>query len=213
MAEQVDSIISFGLASPVRILFPNLFEARKVKVNGKERGDAKFGATFLIPPDHPDWATIQAKAKAVAAAKWPGVEYKSIRRPFKDGDKEAEKSASKKKDGSFYKGMVVLKASTKYPVVCVDASHTPPVETVNKKLFYSGAFVAAEINFVANQVTDDETGEEKRYISAYLQGVCFVRDGSRIAGRDVAQSFKHVQGAKTADNPAAGAEDDDDEVL
>lgn len=209
MSEELQSIITFGLDIPVRMVFPNLFEPRKVKVNGKETGEPKYSATFLVPLDHPDFAKLVDKAKAVAAAKWPGRAYKELKRPFSDGDKMAEKATARKKDGSFYKGMVVLKASSQFPPTIVDASRNPPIETINRKLFYSGAFIQAEVNFVAY----DGVGANPDGITAYLNAVAFVRDGERIAGRDATKSFKFVQGAKTADNPAAGAasEDDDDE--
>lgn len=201
-----DSIVTFGLDIPVRMVFANLFEAKRVKINGKETGEPKFSATFLIPPDHPDFTVLVEKAKAVAAAKWPGRSYKELKRPFTDGDQMAAKATAKKKDGSFYTGQVVLKASSQFPPTLVDASRNPVAETVNRKLFYSGAFVQAEVNFVAY----DGVGNNPDGITAYLNAVAFVRDGERIAGRDATKSFKFVQGAKTADNPAAGTEDDDE---
>src|SRR5262245_21760039 len=93
----------------VRMVFPNLYEAKAVVKNGKARGEPKFSARFLIKiEDKTIIDAIKAKAVEVARAKWPGVDLKTLKFPFADGNAEAEKSKAKGKDGSVFKGTFVI---------------------------------------------------------------------------------------------------------
>ena len=75
----------------VRLAFPNLFEA--TTVNGE--GDPRFGATFILPPDHPQLADLRKIIDKVAAEKWKdkaGAQVKAMEKTGKlclrDGDEK-----------------------------------------------------------------------------------------------------------------------------
>ncbi len=198
-----------GFNSAVRCVFPTLFEARRVKIKGKETGEPKFSCTFLLTTDHPDLANLKKVAAAVAKARWPGRKLGELKFPFNDGNAMAAQAEAKKKDGEFYKGQVVLKTSSKFQPAILDGRTEPPVNTEDSGLIYSGCWVAFEINFVAY----DGVGANPDGVTAYLNVICFVGKGDRIAGKDHSKTFTGIAGRATTENPlgdddAAG----DDEI-
>lgn len=200
-------IYTAGLSSAVRVVFPTLFEPRRVKIKGRETGDPKFSATFLFDTDHVDLAGLKATAAKVAKARWPDRKLAELHFPFQDGNVAAEKSKANKKDGSFYVDQVVLKTSSKHAPAVLDGRKTPPVMTKDTGLIYSGAWVGFEVNFTAY----DGVGENPDGVTCYLNSVCFVGPGARIAGKDHAATFAGIAGRKTDENPldAHGVSDDE----
>lgn len=69
-SNQVDGL--YTLTVPVVMAHPSLITARAFKRNGQEKGEPKFGASFIFDPESVDIKAMKAKAVAVAAAKWPG---------------------------------------------------------------------------------------------------------------------------------------------
>lgn len=207
-----DGIIVIGLDSPVRALWPTLFTPRKVKNRrGQETGDPVYSLSLLIDPEHPDLKALKSKIKEVARDKWPDVSLKDLKIPLQDGNKAAEKSEGKGKDGSFFEDQVVLKTKSKYAPSVVDGRTSPPKPTEDQKLIYSGCYVALEINVVAYDAVDDDS---KDGVTCYLNSVCFVSPGDRIAGKDHAATFRSIRG-KASDESVVGDDnndDDDDEI-
>jgi hypothetical protein len=208
MAEPL-GIIMFGKLEQARIVFPNLFTPKKFKRNGKESGEAKYSALFMFPKDHPDLAAIKTRAVEVAKAKWPGVDTKSLKFPFSDGNAQKAKAEADSKDGAFYEDMILLKTSSKFEPVVLDARNDPLSETIDQKLVYSGCYVAAEVNFVAYDRTQ---ADGKDGVTCYLNIVCYVRKGERIAGRNAAEAFRGIRGQASNEDPTGGALGLDDEI-
>lgn len=220
-----DGIVTFGHEEQPRIVFPTLFTPRKFKKNGKEKGDPKYSASFLFPTDFEELQSLRKKAIQVLKAAYPDAEGKHSKLPFVKGSVLKKKAEAKGKDGAFYEDMIVLKTSSKFAPTVLDARKNPPVETEDQKLVHSGAYVAAEINFVAYESDDtyeDDDGDEitKKGVTAYLNTVVFVSKGKRIAGRDAAAAFKDIKGKKSKEDPTGGdgidldfdGDDDDDEI-
>lgn len=204
----------FSPSKEVRMVFPNLYEAKAVVKNGKARGEPKFSARFLVA-DATDIAAIKAKAVEVARAKWPGVDLKTLKFPFSDGNKEAEKSAAAKKDGSFFKGHLVVGSRSKYqPRLSLyqGPSKTPqeldgPALAAAKNKFYGGAWVLPQWNLVAY----DAVGEDgKPGVTAYLDQLMWIKDGDRIGAASAAEAFKHYQGSVSKEDPTGGTALDDE---
>ena len=187
-----------------QMLFPNLFEPRRVKINGKETGDPKYGLSMLFDPDA--IGELKEAAKAVALAKWPGRSLAELKFPFADGDKLAAKQEANKRDGKFYAGKIVVKASSKYKPVTVD---THRKEIIDNSRLYSGAWGFAELNFVAYP----GVGQNPDGVTAYVNFVMKSRDGDRIAGRDAKGVFAGIQGGETEPSAAdVGGTSLDDEI-
>lgn len=187
-----------------RMLFPNLFEARAVMLEGKPTGDPKFGLTMLFSPEVSEGITVlKQKALTVARAKWPARDFKenSIRFPFKNGDAAAAEQAKRSRDGSFYVGMVVLKSSSKFRPQVVDRTGA---EIMDASRLYSGCYGHAEVNFVAySGVAGGQDG-----VTAYVNFVMKTRDGDRIAARQATDVFADIIGKDTGEDPTAGNLDD-----
>jgi hypothetical protein len=208
--------IGITLIPEAALVFPDLFEAKAFMRNGKPQGEPKFGGTFLIPLDSTltdtqgnviiDVAGLKAVAVKVADAKWPGRNLGELNFPFKDGDKEAARvgaaraAAGKKGDSDFYKGNLVLKTSSKFQPAVLGGAEKQPI--IDPSKIYSGVIVTAEVNFVTyNKINPDA----KDGVTAYLNSVLVIRDGSRIAGRDASQSFSGIGGGSSNYDPTAGA--------
>lgn len=227
MAEAISGIVNIN--TPVVMAFPSVTEARAFKRAGKEKGEPKFSASFVFPPEHPDFAIIKQTAIALAKAKWPGkdlsAEYKAgnFKMPWEAGDKLADKRLAKIKDagkaiddkGDFQRGNFIVKASSKFaPRLAyiengkISADLEGAGITAHKGKFYFGVKVLAQINLVAY----DGVGEDgKDGVTAYLNLVLSTNTGTRLAGgASASEVFKGYAGTMSTENPTGGAELDAD---
>lgn len=183
-----------------RMVWPNLFEAKPFMRNGKAVGEPKYGMTMLFEPG-PELDEFKKIAGKVAKAKFGTID--GVTFPFKKGDAEAEKAAAKGKDGSFYKGLVVVKTSSQFQPQVVDDQSQP---IIDHGKIYSGCYGFAEVNFVATEITSDDG--VKRYVTAYTNFVMKSRDGDRIAGRTAKDVFKGIKGKEVDFDPSASMDDE-----
>jgi len=186
-----------------RILYPNLFEARAFIKDGKPQGEPKFGLVMLFPPDGIE--DLKAAAKTVAHAKWPGRDLKELSFPFKSGDAQAAKREAAGKDGSFYKGVVVVKASSKFQPGVADGNKK---EILDPKRVYSGAYGYAELNFVAG----NGVAGGRDYVTAYVNHLMVSRKGDRIATRTAEDVFSGIEGTSTHNDVGVNVSELDDEI-
>jgi hypothetical protein len=189
---------------PTPILWTDtLFVAKPFKDDkGKEKGDPKFGCVVLFKPDHPDVAGVKSAMAAVAKAKWPDVDFKTISFPLKSGAKDNEKRVAKgKKARPFMDGMVFITGRSKYAPRLSGMENGKVTDYEGdavlkaKAKFYGGVNALVEFNFVANEVDD------KRSVTAYLNLVFTTGKGERIGGRSGAEVFKGYVGKPTTENP------------
>lgn len=176
-----------------RMLWPNLFTARAVKIKGRETGEPKYGLSMLLDPT--EIGDLKTAAKTVALAKWPGRTLSELKFPFSDGDKLEAAQAEAGRDGKFYAGTIVLKASSKFKPVVVDTSRK---DIIDHSRLYSGCYGYAELNFVAY----DGVGQNPDGVTAYVNFVMKSRDGDRIAGRDAKGVFAGISGGETEPVPS-----------
>jgi len=218
-----DNIGLVKFTTPVTLIFPNLLQARRVKINGKETGEPKYGASFLLESDHPDLAACKAAMAAVAQAKWPGrdvraaVQKGEIYLPISSGDKKIadDLAKGKKFDNSWLAGKIVLKANGKLPPklgVLENGRITPDLTgdmlSLNKDKFYFGAEVVPQVRFVAY---DKVSGQGSDFIICYVNAVLTFHPnkGKRLSGGpSVAETFSAFAGKVSAENPTAGMEDE-----
>jgi hypothetical protein len=212
MTTKTDNQGIYDLTVPVRMCFPNLHEPKPFKENGKDKGEPKYGAVFLLPADHPDLGPLKQKAKAVALAAWPGADLKSITWPFKSGtDYATKRKEAGKSGGEHFEGKVYLPARSKYEprLSSVENGKLTDLEgaarAASKPKFYPGVEVLAEFNFVANEVN------RNRSVTAYLNMVLTLNKGERMGGgRSAAETFRGYAGHTTTEDPTAGTLADDD---
>ena len=196
---------NFGkCVTPVHIAsYVNFLKPVAFKRNGKETGTPKYGYTGLYSEDI---KAMKDVAIAVARAKWgDDVDLKTVRFPFKNGDKEADrlvnhKETSKRKPEAqvaLLRGKTIVKASSQFkPDVSEFVKGNPePVEIIDANKIYSGMLGRAELNFVAQGIEED--GEEKKFVTAYINFFLKTGDGQRIGGRDRKSVFSGVMGGES----------------
>jgi hypothetical protein len=175
----------------VRLSFPDLFEA----VQFQGAGPFSYRASFLLPPNHPQKAAIDAAIKAVAAEKWgakapqilPGILGTSNKCCFVDGNTKAY-------DG--YAGnwaLTTTRPQEKGRPLVLDQAKNPLVAADGKP--YAGCYVNASVEFWAQ---DNQYGKA---IRCTLLGVQFLRDGDAFGGGSVANpdDFEDIAAGASAD--------------
>ena len=157
------------LLQNVRLAFPNIWQPRASQDGGK----AKYGASLILPHDHPAVKAIRALLPKVAKEKWgdkadvilKGLE-KQDRICLHDGDVKAQY------DG--FAGNLFVSANSDGRPSVLDRDKTPLAATDGKP--YSGCYVNASIELWAQ----DHQKHGKR-INAQLRGVQFFKDGDAFA--------------------------------
>lgn len=205
---QIDGRVA--LNKPVRAIFCNVLEARKFKRNGKEVGESKFDATFILDKD--DTKLLVAKAREVATAKWPGKDMKEIKFPFKTAEKMRADATAKSKDPEIYPaGTFIMAARSQYAPALARFVNKIPTSfgaadaTEAKQKFYNGCWVVPKVNFVAYTGDDGKLG-----ITAYLDALLWIKDGERIGGTvDPKEAFKGYVGTVSDIDPTGGDIGDD----
>lgn len=226
MAEATQ-IFSYTTVAPTVTAHPHFLEAVKFKRNGKETGEAKYSGVWVFEPDSQDLKNLKAKAAEAARAKWPGRSLSELQFPFKDGTAECAKRVAKMKaegkeddgKGDFQIGKVLMKASSKFqPKLSVWLPGAKaPVELTDETAFkthggkfYFGVKTMVEVNFVPYDAVREG---DKDGVTAYVQQVCSINQGERLAGaRSASETFKGYSGAVKNEDPTGGAAAMDDEI-
>ncbi len=198
--------------TPEVMSFPNLDEPRAVKRNGKETGKKKYSVNLEFEPDSATLKEFKATAVAVARAKWPGVDLATLKFPFTNGDKLADKAQANKKDREFSRGKVVFTARTEFQpllsvlkggkIVDLDGEDKGQI----KKLFYNGTKVLAEFQFKAYDAVNEDG---KPGVNAYVNKVLSLNQGTRLTGgASSEETFKDYIGSVSDYNPTEGLDDE-----
>lgn len=197
-----------ALTPPAKLLIFDPLTEKKPFIDPKtkkEKGDPKYRATFIIPKSA-DVSAIQAQLRAAAAAKNSSVPYDKWKKPVKDGNKLIEKAVARgKSEGSlaYYKDCWVIECKSEFkPDLSIARAGKPePVpDEAAGTIFYSGAAVIAELNFVAHEIENSDD-EPSRYISAYHNFVLKIGEGERFGRKSREEVFKGVMGGVSKENP------------
>jgi hypothetical protein len=197
---------------PQVLTFPNLDEPRAVKRNGKDTGKPKYSINLEFEPESEDLAAFKAQAVAVARAKWPGVDLKTLKFPFTSGDQLADKAKAKGKDREFSRGKAVFTARTEFQpnlsvlkdgkVIDLDGTDKGQI----KKLFYSGCAVLVEVQFSAYDAVQEDG---KPGVNAYVNKVLSFNKGKRLTGgASSEEAFKDYIGSVSDYDPTDGLDDE-----
>ena len=201
MAKQKRSLIKEGskgvkITTPVfRMSFPKLANAEAFQEGAKKN----FSLTMLFDKKQ-DLAKMKAGIVQAAneafggKAKWP----KGLSLPWRDGDE--------KEDFDGYAGHYYCSAKTQQRPVCIDRDKTKiEVDEIEEKL-YGGCYARAVVIAKAVQSGSDY------FITLYLQGVQFVRDGERFGGGvNVDEDFDELEELEDDANDPDNYEDDSDD--
>jgi hypothetical protein len=191
------------LTPEARLFHPHLFEPR-TEVNGKKLKDPKYEAQLIFDPNQIE--ALKAAAVVVARAKWPTVDLKTLKWPFKSGSVINQKREGKgKKPYPQIEGMVVMttKSSAEFKPQVIDAKGQ---EIVNPTLVYGGCYGYAEVKLIAYEGNDDDI---KPGVTAYINMFLKSRDGDRIGGRDAKATFAGIIGKLSAEDPTKGVDADE----
>ena len=197
-----------ALTPPAKLLIFDPLTEKKPFIDPKtkkEKGDPKYRATFIIPKSA-DVSAIQAQLRAAAAAKNREVSYDKWKKPVKDGNKLIEKAVARgKSEGSlaYYKDCWVIECKSEFKpdlsIARQGKAEAVPDEAA-ATIFYSGAEVLAELNFVAHEIENSDD-EPSRYISAYHNFILKIGEGERFGRKSRDEVFKGVMGGQSTENP------------
>lgn len=201
----------------VRAPFLTVVTPQKVGKKGQEKGEPVFGLTVIMDPNGEDARALKAAMAKVARETWPGRDLKELKFPIVNGDTQANESQKTGKDGEFFRGQLVFKAtsgSDKPPKLGVLDGKTARElagaqhEVEGKQKFYNGCYVVPSVWLKAYKKGSEGGIGEHSGVKAYLSSVLWVKDGPRIGSSSVADTFKAYAGNVTEEDPTAGAADD-----
>ena len=159
----------------VRLSFAQLFEAKTVNGEGKPA----FSASFLINPNDPQVAMINAAIETVAKDKW-GVKADAQLKVMRTADKTCLHSGDLKANYDGFEGMLYVSSRNTLRPLVIDVDKSPLVAEDGKP--YSGCFVNASVELWAQ---DNNYGKR---VNATLMGVQFFKDGESFSGGGVADA-------------------------
>ena len=193
----------YTMTTPATMTYSSLITPSAGTFNGKT-GDPKFSVSMVFRPDDNELKAMKVLCADLARAKWPGGDLKLLKFPFRSGDATADKAKATGKDQEFMRGFVELRASSKLEpelsgiVNGVFHVFTSQTRATSKPLFYAGAQVLCELNFVPF------TGNDGSGITCYLNKVFSTGKGEKMGignMRTSAEAFKGYMGSMSMANP------------
>lgn len=174
MADALKVIVKGAILS-----YPHLAAPQK----GEDGKADKFSAAFILLPDNPSIAAVEAALAAAAQAKWPG-KWEAMKRSGKlhwilrGGDDSIEKG--------YPEGSLFFNARTEkrpgFVYSHAEPGSNPPrpalvADADIGQVFYPGAVVNVSVGAYAYDRPD------KKGVSLGLNNIQFVRDGDRLDNR------------------------------
>lgn len=190
----------------VRLSFPNI-AAPKAQTDG---GVAKYGADFLMPPDHPGFAKFLEAANALAFAKWKENTNAVLQMVWADrkaramgqGHEKVNTKTLKMYDG--YEGMVYISAyKDKMPqIIKADGSPIDPADTLACQAEARRMYGGCRVNAVVKPwIQENKHG---RGIRCDFVAIQFFKDDTAFGEGNIDASGL-FGAAPAAQAPAAGA--------
>jgi hypothetical protein len=152
-----------------RLAFPNLFQPRL-----NDDGSKKYGASLIIPRDHPAVKELEAAFPKIASEKW-GDKGPAILKGLKQQDRLCLHDGDLKAQYTGFEGNLFVSASSQSRPSVFDRDRTPLTEDDGKP--YSGCYVNASI-----ELWPQDHKKHGKRINAQLRGVQFAKDGDAFAG-------------------------------
>lgn len=167
----------------------NLFRAGVINAGDKP----KFGATFILPKNDPQIATIKAALKKVATEKW-GAKGEQIYSALASSGKICLRDGDEKAQYDGFEGCMYVSASASTRPGIYDTDRSELSESDGKP--YAGCYVVALFDVWAQ---DNNYGKR---INATIKGVQFFRDGDAFVGSAPAKAddFEDLSNVGDADD-------------
>jgi hypothetical protein len=178
------------LLNNARLAFPALFEPKSF-----DGGDARFGASLLVPADHPQLAALRKAQEQVAAEKW-GTKAPGILRVLDKQDKLALHDGDLKAKYDGFAGNFFVSANAKesaQPTV-IDRDRSPLSARSGRP--YAGCYVNASLEFWAQ-----DHAKFGQRVNCTLRGVQFLADGDAFSASRPADAdeFEAIAGGEAED--------------
>lgn len=189
----------------VRIAFPDLFTAKAVTGSDGKPGKPRFGATLLLPPDHPDLARIKAVMIAVANEKW-GSQGPDVLKGLVAGGRVCLRSGDSKPEYDGFPGNLFVSANATVRPMVLNRDRSPVTE--EDGVIYPGCRVNASLDIWA------QANQYGKRVNAQLRGIQFVAADEPFGGGQPADvdEFADLSGVDAGDEFAGqnqtGAGDD-----
>lgn len=180
----------------VRIAFAQgIFEASVI--GSDPNAKPRFGASFLLPPDHPQLKQVEAIIDYVAQEKWKD-KTAAIMKGIKAKDMTCLHDGDTKSQYDGYAGQLFITAAAQEgtPPSIYNADRTPFDAKKGHQRIYSGCYVNVVLTIWAQ---DNNFGKR---INASLGGVQFFKNGDSFSAAAAASSddFEEVtEGADAED--------------
>jgi hypothetical protein len=204
---------NFELTMPCILIGPTLVTPRAYQ----DKGDPKFSSQLGFRLGHPDTIPMKQLCARLARAKFgEGVDFSTLKFPFKRGDELADKAASevaaqkpKARLKDYLRGLEVLTARSgqEYPPMLAywDKQRNEGIDLpddlarrANKAKFFSGAEALVKVAFIAYDAVGDGGRDG---VSCRLSEV-MVTGGGKMIGevRSAASTFKGYAGRATPES-------------
>lgn len=197
----------------VRLSFPDIWRAKAIKPKGKEEGEAKFSAQFLLDKEkHTDQIkSVKTGILETAIAKFckEGASPKEAKAQIGDMIAKGKlhiclhEGNTKEYEGYNDSNMFLSSSSKLRPRIFARDGRTPLAEEDGKP--YAGCYVNAIVRLWAQ---DNQFGKR---INAELMGIQFVSDGEPFGAAPLADdAFPDLDEGKRQTSAAVEADDDDE---
>lgn len=215
MADKIQFL--YSLKAAVATIHTNtLITARAFKKDGKDKGDPKFGATFLLT-DANEVRAMKEVAVAALKSKWPTADIKQAKWPWTTGAEWADASKAKGTDREMLRPFsCILKSRSKFEVALsiLDGGEILDLETptaknnAREKYFYDGVMCSAVFNFVPYE-QDGKIG-----VTAYLNRVLSLGEGEKlkVGGTSGAEVFSQYRGRPSSFDPGTSSSSSLDDI-
>jgi len=188
------------LLNNVRLSFPKLFRAEAFQPGQVK----KYGATLIVPKDHPQLGEIKAMIADAAAETW-GEDWQSVLKSLPSDKKGLRDGSEKANLDGFGSGVMFFNATTDKRPGVYDRDQSPLVEDDGRP--YAGCYVNAQIEAWA------QNNQYGKRINFTLRGVQFAEDGEAFGGGGApaaADEFPDLSGAPMAASAASEPDGADD---
>lgn len=201
MAGSTDKVTKDVTTGIGTLSFPNIMKPHK-----NDKGEDVYDLQFIFPKTDKETARALLRAiKTVGESRW-GANWKSVRSPLRDGDKEANQFTEdgKTTKGKKYPerlGCYFINAKSTRPVAVVDRQRVP---ITNESDIYGGCKVKVSLQFYAYNSNGNQG------IGAGINGVQKIADGEPFgAGAPAVESMFDLLDEDDIDDEDIDLDDDD----
>ncbi len=163
---------------PVRLSFPQIWRAVKIRNKDGSEGDGKpsYAANVLIMPEDPQVAALNDLIDKIALEEWGEKRAKTVLAELRGKDKLFLHNGDFKSDYDGYAGMFYVTARSPTAPLIIGRNKEELREAGGRP--YGGCYV----NFSIDAYAQGDKSQWGRRINATLRGIQFVEDGEAFAG-------------------------------